>query len=102
MAEFLYRIEPTRPGMLAEGPTSEESAIVERHFRYLKDLSERGIVRLAGRTTNADARAFGIVILEAASEAEAAGLMRDDPAVKHGVMRAELFAFRTALQSYSR
>jgi uncharacterized protein YciI len=101
MGEYLYRIEPTRPKMLTEGPTAEESAVVGRHFQYLKDLSERGIVRLAGRTTEAGARTFGIVILEAASEAEAATVMREDPAVKHGVMRAELFAFRTALRAPS-
>ena len=29
MPQFLYRIQPTRPGMLAAGPTEREAAIVD-------------------------------------------------------------------------
>ena len=33
---YLYRIQPTRPGMLTEGPTAEEQRVVSEHFQYLK------------------------------------------------------------------
>jgi uncharacterized protein YciI len=99
MPQFLYRIQPTRLGMLTEGPTEHESAIIDEHFEYLQKLVGQGVVFTAGRTQNAGERTFGIVIFAADSEAEAAELMRNDPAVSSGVMRAELFPYRTALWS---
>jgi uncharacterized protein YciI len=54
---------------------------------------------MAGRTLTADEHTFGIAILFAATPAEAEAIMRNDPAVKHGVMRAELFPYRVALWS---
>ena len=98
-AQWLYRIQPTRPEMLSDGPTPEESEIVSQHFAYLKDLTERGIVVLAGRTLNTDASSFGIVILNAPSEEAARQLVENDPAVRGGVMRAELFPYRIALMA---
>jgi uncharacterized protein len=99
MPHFLYRIQPTRATMLAEGPTPQEAAIVKEHFDYLQGLVAEGRVFMAGRTLNTDERCFGIVVLAAASEVEAAALMRDDPAVRHGVMNAELFPYRIAVWS---
>ena len=85
--------------MLTEGPTEHEAAIVDEHFEYLQKLVGQGVVFTAGRTQNAGERTFGIVIFAAESEAEAAELMRNDPAVSSGMMRAELFPYRTALWS---
>lgn len=99
MPQYLYRIQPTRLGMLTEGPTEEESAVVGRHFEYLKALTAAGTVFMAGRTLNSDERTFGIVVFVAESEEKAEELMRNDPAVKHGVMRAELFPYSVALWS---
>ena len=99
VTQYLYKIQPTRPGMLVEGPTPEEAAIVEQHFNYLKELTAKGVVILAGRTLNTDESSFGIVIFEAESEQAARQVMNDDPAVKHGVMRAELYPYRVALMA---
>ncbi|WP_218673914.1 YciI family protein, partial [Candidatus Entotheonella palauensis] len=66
---------------------------------YLKQLTEQGVVILAGRTLNTDASSFGIVILQADSEATAHQVMQEDPAVKHEVMHAELFPYRIALMA---
>lgn len=99
MPQFLYRIQPTRPGMLTVGPTEREAVIVDEHFRYLQKLAREGVVLMAGRTLNVDDRAFGIVVLVATTQAEAAELVQNDPAVKHGVMKAELFPYRVALWS---
>ena len=97
MAQWLYRIQPTRPAMLTEGPTSEEADIVSHHFNYLKDLTEKGVMILAGRTLNTDVSSFGICIFEAEDESAARRIMESDPAVVEGVMRAELFPYRIAL-----
>jgi uncharacterized protein len=101
MVQFLYRVQPTRLGMLTEGPTDRESAIVGAHFSYLKGLVEQGVVLMAGRTLNADESTFGIAIFEAESIQAAEEIMRGDPAVREGVMRAELFPYRVALWSAS-
>jgi uncharacterized protein len=85
--------------MLTEGPTEREAAILDGHFEYLRKLVAQGVVSTAGRTQDVGDRTFGIVILAADSEANAAELMRNDPAVSSGMMRAELFPYRTALWS---
>ena len=95
--EFLYRIQPLRPEMFVEGPTSEESRRVSEHFEYLRELTERGVVILAGRTLNTDPTSFGIVIFRSDTEAAARVLMEADPAVAGGVFRAELFPYSVAL-----
>lgn len=96
--QWLYLIRPTRTGMVIDGPTPHEAETVSRHFAYLKDLCEKGQVILVGRTQNADAATFGICIFEAADETAARDLMEADPAVSAGVMNAELFPYRIALQ----
>ncbi len=95
--EYLYRIQPTRPAMLIEGPTPQEAEIIEAHFSYLQRAVEQGIVLLAGRTLNTDVTSFGIVILRTSSDADARAFMESDPAVRAGVMHAELFPYRVAL-----
>jgi uncharacterized protein YciI len=99
MAEWLYRIQPTRAEMLSAGPTADEARLVGEHFAYLQRLVADGTVVLAGRTLNDDATAFGIVIYRAADEAAARAVMDGDPAVRAGVMRAELFPYRIALMA---
>ena len=64
--QWVYRIVPTRPEMVAE-PTEDEVAVIEAHFQYLISLKERGDLILAGRTQEA-AGTWGITIFEAADE----------------------------------
>jgi uncharacterized protein len=99
MPQFLYRIQPVRVAILVEGPTALEASIIGEHFNYLAKLVEDGVVLMAGRTLNTDERTFGIVVFVATSESEARELMKGDPAVKRGVMKAELFPFNVALWS---
>jgi len=97
VAEFLYRLRLARPGMFDDGGTADEQAAVADHLAYLERLHGAGVVRLAGRTTTDDERAFGIVLFDADDVAAARRLMNEDPAVERGVMRATLYPFRTAL-----
>ena len=97
--QYLYRITPTRDGFLLES-TPEEDAIVSAHFQYVKAWTEQGVVLLAGRTLHTDDTSHGLVVLEVSSEEEARTLMENDPAVKAGVFRAELFPFSIALASH--
>ena len=83
--------------MVTEGPTAEEAETVSRHFAYLEDLTEKGVMILVGRTQNSDESTFGIAIFEAEDESAARMIMEADPAVRAGVMRAELYPYRIAL-----
>lgn len=97
MPQFAYRLHPVRLAMLADGPTPDEERIVGEHFTYLQDLTGRGVVRMAGRTLTNGPETFGICVLEAEDERAALAVVENDPAVKHGVMTAELYPFRIAL-----
>ncbi len=87
--------------MLSEGATPEEERIVEAQYNYLRSLTDQGVVILAGRTLNTDETSFGIVIFRAESEQAAQNIVAEDPAVKGGVMRAELYPYRVALMEMS-
>ena len=95
MSQWIYRIEPTRPAMVAAA-TDEESAVVEEHFGYLQALKAAGILILAGRT-QVDEGTFGITFFEAPDEISARAVMETDPAVSSGVMRAELYPYAVAV-----
>ena len=95
MMQWLYRIVPSRPEMVA-APTSDEQRIVDAHFAYLVDLRDRGILVLAGRTQGSE-ETFGITIFEAPDESAARGIMDADPAVAAGVFAASLHPYRIAV-----
>lgn len=98
MQQFAYMLSLNDPE-LARNPdawTKEQSDIVGVHFNYLKQLTNEGTVILAGRSPDPE-KGFGIVILKAASRAEAQEIMYSDPAVKNKLMSAELHDFRVAL-----
>jgi uncharacterized protein YciI len=96
--QFLYYLQPTRLSMLTEGPTSEEAETVSRHFAYLKDLTEKDVMILMGRTQKNDESTFGIAIFEAEDESAARTIMESDPAVAGGVMRATLYPYKVTLR----
>ena len=96
VSQYLYRIQPTRLELVTLGPTDEEASILSEHFKYLESLANNGVVLLFGRTQNNNASTFGIVIFHAESEDAARTIMNNDPAVKNGAMRAELFPFKIA------
>lgn len=95
--QWLYHLVPARLGMVSEGPTPEEAETVSRHFAYLKDLTEKGVMILMGRTQNNDESTFGIAIFEAEDESAARRIMENDPAVIGGVMKATLYPYKIAL-----
>lgn len=95
--QFLYRVMLNRPGLLVEGPTPDEQRQLGAHFAYVRDLTDKGVMILVGRTQTTGPETFGIAIFEAADEAEARAIMEADPAVSGGLMRAELFPYEIAL-----
>lgn len=96
---YLYRLRPADPGMLVQGPTPQQEAVLEAHLAYLRDLARQGVVLLAGRTLDPTREVFGIVLLAAPDEVSAQACMASDPAVAAGVMHAELFPFSAAVHA---
>jgi uncharacterized protein YciI len=95
--QFLYLLTPTRNEMVTVGPTPAEQAIVGEHFAHLEALTDQGVMLFVGRTQDNSPRTFGIVVFQAESAEHAQLIMNSDPAVRKGVMHAELFPFRIAL-----
>jgi uncharacterized protein YciI len=93
---YLYHIQPVRPEMVQEAPTEFESKTVSEHFMYLKDLTEKGVFCLVGRSLNTDYSTLGIGVLKASSEAEAWAISEADPAIIQRVMRLDLLPFGIA------
>lgn len=97
LEQFITILRPARLEMITEGPTEFEEQTVSQHFNYLKDLTDRGIVRLAGLTLTNDETTFGIVIFLAKDIEGARSVAENDPAVKAGVMKAQVHPFKIAL-----
>ncbi len=93
MSEFIYIIHPFRQE-LAFHPTLEEEAILDDHLAYLHQVAAQGNLVLAGPSLDG---IFGVVIFRAENEPAAEQLMFNDPAVKGGLMVAELHPFRVSV-----
>jgi uncharacterized protein YciI len=95
LAQWIYRIVPSRPEMVI-APTDEEDAVIAEHFGYLQALKGAGILILAGRTQE-EQGTWGITIFEAPDETSARAVMQTDPAVAAGVMSATLYPYAVAV-----
>lgn len=84
----------SRPDLIAT-MTDDEKKTLGEHFEYLKALTEKGTVVLAGPCT--DGTGPGIVVFTAPNEPAAMELMNGDPAVKAGIFKAELHPMRLSL-----
>jgi len=90
---FVCVLKANRSGLVDDASPDEEATLAQ-HFEYLQTALERGRLILAGPCEDGE---FGIVIFRARTEAEALEFMEHDPAVKGGLMTAELHAFRVSL-----
>ena len=95
MAQWIYRIVPTRPEMVADA-TDEENAVVAEHFRYLLALKERR--HPDPRRPHAGGRGHvGHHDLRGARRGSARAVMESDPAVAAGVMAPTLYPYAVAV-----
>ncbi len=93
MSTFIYMLRPQRCSLIDE-TTAEEEARLGEHFDYLERALEDGKLILAGPCLDGE---FGVVLFRAATDDEALEFMQSDPAVRHGLMTAELHPFRVSL-----
>jgi len=97
--QFSYLLQLKNEALISDPDawTEKDNNIVSIHFAYLQNLLQQGTLLMAGRSLVATPNNFGIVVFEAESEVEACQIMENDPAVKQGLMTAELHPFRVAL-----
>jgi uncharacterized protein YciI len=92
---FTYVLRLKRPSLIDDASPGEESRLHE-HFEYLRTSLEEGKLILAGPCLDGE---FGVVVFRAATEEVAVEFTTGDPAVRHGLMTAELYPFRVSLQA---
>jgi uncharacterized protein YciI len=97
MPDYIYLIHPLRHEFF-NSPTSQEEAVMEAHFEYLKKATQEGVVLLAGPCLD---ETFGVVVLKADSDEAAKVFMLNDPSVKSNVMMAELHPMKVSLMKES-
>lgn len=92
---FYVKLLGTRPGWPAD-MTVDEQRIMEEHYLYLKDLTARGKVLIAGPVNSK----FGMIVLEVGSEEEARAIMAEEPSVAQGVHTYEMAPMTASLMAY--
>lgn len=95
MHTYIYANRVVRPGSGLE-PTPEEARVFSVHYDYLKGKLEDGELILAGPCLD---EAYGIVIFRAESDEAAKRFMDEDPAIRNGLMTAEVHRFRISLHN---
>lgn len=95
--QFIYKLKLIDRWTTEKNWTEKENDTVARHFRYLTKLLDDKILIFAGKTKGLDSSTFGIVIFQAETDDEAKSIMNRDPAVKEGIMTADLSPFQVAL-----
>ena len=66
-----------------ENMTPEEEKVMDDHFQYLKDLTFKKKVLMAGPCFEP---VFGLLVLQAESEKDAMDIVSHDPSISSGVM----------------
>ncbi len=97
MKQFIYVLKPIPRLRVAENWAQTDEDKVSLHFNYLTELLAKEVLLLAGKTDGLNDHTFGIVILQCDSHDNAKAIMEADPAVKYGVMTADLYPYTIAL-----
>jgi uncharacterized protein YciI len=92
---FLLKLIPPRP-TFATDMTPEEGKLMQQHADYWKSQFATGCVLIIGPVLDPKG-AWGMAVLETATEEEARTLAMNDPSVKAGLNRVELSPMRVFL-----
>jgi uncharacterized protein YciI len=92
---FFLKLVPPRP-TFANDMTPEEGRLMQQHADYWKAQFATGSVLIIGPVLDPNG-AFGMAVLETATEEEARSLAMNDPSVKAGLNKVELSPMRLFL-----
>jgi uncharacterized protein YciI len=95
MNYFLYKLIPPRP-TFASDLSDTEGAVMGDHVAYWGRLVEEGVVVVFGPVGDPSG-AWGMAVVEAASEDEVRRLGEEDPAVTSGVATFEIYPMPDAV-----
>lgn len=93
---FVFKLIPPRP-TFTQDMTEEERYIMTQHLAYWTDMADQGIAIVFGPVFDPK-RPYGLGILEVESEDQAQTIAADDPAVKSGLQRMEIYPMRAVLR----
>jgi uncharacterized protein len=88
MKTWFIRLIPPRP-TFANDMTPDEEKVMNQHFAYWKDLNVKHVCLFGGPVLDPKG-AFGVIIVRAATEADARALAEADPSVKAGINHIEV------------
>jgi uncharacterized protein len=90
--QFAYVVRPAFDRAFLARATQDEQEVVQEHGDWLEARYAEGRVVFAGRCYDGP---FGLVVLDVANEEQARRLMEQDPSIRAGVQRADLYPFTT-------
>lgn len=90
MAYFFFKLVPARPGFSGETMTDEDRQIMQDHVAYWTDQRDKGVALIFGPVLDPQG-VFGVGIIETTDDASAQQLSAEDPAVKPGLQRTEIY-----------
>ena len=79
---YMIQLHPVRPAMALE-MNDHEQKVMGEHFNYLKGLTQKGIVLMAGPVLGEPV--WGLVVVKASTEEEVKAIADKDPSVIQGV-----------------
>jgi uncharacterized protein YciI len=92
---FVVKLIPPRP-TFAEDMTEKESNIMKQQAAYWADKTNRGFVIVYGHVFDPKG-GYGLGIIEVEDENQAHNLAENDPTVKTGLLRFEIYPMRARL-----
>ena len=91
---YFFKLIPPRP-TFPQDITDGEKALMDEHSAYFQQQFEAGKLLLYGPVMAPDG-AFGVGILEVGDEAEARQFGENDPSVRAGLNRWEIYPMRVS------
>lgn len=92
--QFALLMKATGPEFFTKTQEPEGKQMVDKHWKKLQALTEKGICLFSGHTLVTDESGFGIIVVKGDSEAEAQKIIDDDDLVKAGLVRGTIFPFQ--------
>lgn len=95
---YVLKSFSTRP-TFQQDMTAEERTVMQQHIAYWADKAEKGIAIVFGPVFDPKG-GYGLGIIEVEEEDQVHALIKDDPAVKAGLLKTEFYSMRAVLPKW--
>ena len=97
---FIYKLRLNIQFMTNSNWTGQVLESMEGHHQFLDDLGKDGILVFAGRTEYSidDINLFGIAILKTESLEAVKEIVKNDPGIVNGILKAEIHPFSMGIR----